>query len=178
MIALGDEELHRFDAYGGFLIKKLFIEGDPSVDLRDKVELEYLRIKDAGTMCIPLEETEMHNGAATPGIKPDEEKEYLSKLIEEMNERFGTDFTDGDKIIKSLLRTRSWKTTTSLPRPATILMADMKAVFGEVMLQALMAITMESQDMAEAFSKNEKGYTEFLNDNLLPYVYRKCNTGE
>ena len=46
------------------------------------------------------------------------------------------------------------------------------------MLQALMAITMESQDMAEAFSKNEKGYTEFLNDNLLPYVYRKCNTGE
>ena len=177
MIALGDEELHRFDAYGGFLIKKLFIEGDPSVDLRDKVELEYLRIKDAGTMCIPLEETEMHNGAATPGIKPDEEKEYLSKLIEEMNERFGTDFTDGDKIIKACAD-KIMEDDDFVAKARNNSMADMKAVFGEVMLQALMAITMESQDMAEAFSKNEKGYTEFLNDNLLPYVYRKCNTGE
>lgn len=57
-------------------------------------------------------------------------------------------------------------------------MADMKAVFGDVMLQVLMTITMESQNMAEAFGKNEKGYADFLNDNLLPYVYRKCNTGE
>ena len=177
MIALGDEDLHRFDAYAGFLIKKLYIPTSDSVDLRGKVELEYLRVEDRGTMSIPLDSSVLHNGAATPGIKPEEEKELLSELVHEMNDRFGTDFTEADKILKACTD-KIMEDDEFVAQARNNSMTDMKAIFGEVMLRALMSITMESQDMAEEYSKHEKAYTEFLNDNLLPYVYRKCNEEE
>ena len=29
-------------------------------------------------------------------------------------------------------------------------------------------------EMADAIAKNPEGYEEFLRENLLPYVYKKC----
>ncbi len=53
---LGDEELHRLFVYAGFLVKKLFVATEGMSDLRDQVELEYLRIEDAGTQHIVLQD--------------------------------------------------------------------------------------------------------------------------
>lgn len=57
-------------------------------------------------------------------------------------------------------------------------MSDVAAVFGQAMMGALAAILAESNEMAEAFSKNEGAYMGFLNESLLPYVYRRANTDE
>lgn len=56
MMSLGDEELHRLFVYAGFLVKKLFVATEGMSDLRDQVELEYLRIEDAGTQHIVLQD--------------------------------------------------------------------------------------------------------------------------
>ncbi len=101
MISLGDADLHRFFVYSGFLVKKLFLDTGSTPDLRDKVELEYLRIEDKGTHAIKLESTELHNGGANAGVSKEEEEERLSVLIDHLNEAFGAEWTEADKIIKA-----------------------------------------------------------------------------
>lgn len=177
MIKLGDEDLHCFFCYAGFLIKKLYIDTDQFENLRDKVELEYLRIEDKGTRSISLEAAKLHNGAANAGVKRDEEKEFLSDLVARMNELFGTDWTEADKIFHACVD-KVLEDGKFVAQARSNSMGDVAAVFGNVMMSALTAILTESQEMAEAFSKDEKAYTQFLNENLLPYVYRKANSGK
>ena len=177
MVQLGDEDLHRFFCYGGLLIKKLFSDRDPIEDLHGKVELEYLRIEDKGTRSISLESEKLHNGAANAGVKRDEEKELLSELVRRMNELFGTDWEEADKIFKACTD-KILEDDKFVAQCRSNPMSDVAAVFGQAMMGALAAILAESNEMAEAFSKNEGAYMGFLSESLLPYVYRRANADE
>ena len=57
----------------------------------------------------------------------------------------------------------------------TNLMNDLKAVFGRVMMDALLSILSDSQDMANTFNKSPDLFVSFMNDNMLPFVYRQIN---
>jgi helicase, type I site-specific restriction-modification system restriction subunit len=57
-------------------------------------------------------------------------------------------------------------------------MGDLRAIFGDVMMQALAAILSDSTDMYEKFNESPDAYMRVMNDDLLPYVYRKCNEEE
>lgn len=174
MIKLEDVELHKYFCYASLLIKKLYSNTDPRENLHGKVELEYLRIEDKGTRSISLEAKKLHNGAANAGVKRPEEKEYLSILVQRMNELFGTDWNDADKIfhacVDKVLADRQF-----VAQARNNSMNDVAAVFGDALMNALTSILTESQEMASAFMKNQKAYMQFLNESLLPYVYRKAN---
>lgn len=173
MLKFGDEALHKFFVYAGLLVKKLYIETSEDVRLRDKVEIEYLRVEDKGTRSIALESEKLHNGAAIPGVRPPEEKEFLSELVRQMNERFGTDWQDADKLIKAvgdkIMEDKDFVITAQNNS-----MSEVESVFMDAYTKALIAILSEGGEMAEAIAKNPVGYEEFLRENLLPYVYRKC----
>ncbi|WP_165246964.1 type I restriction endonuclease subunit R [Adlercreutzia sp. ZJ141] len=176
MIALSDEDMHRFFVFGGHLMKKLYLDTGGSVDLRDKVEMEYLRIENKGTKSIELEATTLHNSNATPSVH-DEEKEYLSKLVDQMNERFGTNWQDADKIIRACAD-KIMEDSSFVAKARSNAMSDLAAVFTTAMTDALFALLAEGGEMAEAFSRDPNGYRTFLNENLLPFVYRKCNENQ
>lgn len=174
MISLGDEDLHRLFVYGGFLVKKLFLETGSTPDLRDKVELEYLRIEDKGTRSIELESADLHNGGANAGVTKEEEDEHLSILIAHLNEAFGTDWEDGDRIIRATAD-KVCENEDFVEKARTNSMNDLKAIFPAVMMDALISIMSDSQDMAEKFNENPDAYMRILNSDLLPLVYRRCN---
>ena len=177
MISLGDEELHGLFVYGGFLVKKLFLDTGSTPDLRDKVELEYLRIEDKGTQAIKLESTELHNGGANAGVSKEEEEERLSVLIDHPNEAFGAEWTEADKIIKACAD-KICEDDDFVQKARTNSMGDLRAIFGDVMMKALAAILGDSQDMYETFSENPDAYMRIMNNDLLPIVYRRCNSDE
>ncbi len=177
MISLGDKDLHRLFVYAGFLVKKLFLKTASMPDLRDKVELEYLRIEDKGTQHIKLQSEELHNGGANAGITKDEEEEHLSVLIEHLNEAFGAQWTDADKIIKACAD-KICEDEEFVAKARTNSMGDLRAIFGDVMLSALAAILSDSQDMYEKFNENPDAYLNVMNNDLLPIVYRRCNADE
>lgn len=177
MISLGDEELHGLFVYGGFLVKKLFLDTGSTPDLRDKVELEYLRIEDKGTQAIKLESTELHNGGANAGVSKEEEEERLSVLIDHLNEAFGAEWTEADKIIKACAD-KICEDDDFVQKARTNSMGDLRAIFGDVMMKALAAILGDSQDMYETFSENPDAYMRIMNNDLLPIVYRRCNSDE
>ncbi len=174
MLKFGDESLHQFFVYAGLLVKKLFIETSDDVRLRDKVDIEYLRVEDKGTRSISLESEKLHNGAAIPGIRPPEEKEFLSELVRQMNERFGTDWQDADKLIKAvgdkIMEDDDFVTTAQNNS-----INEVESIFMDAYTSALIAIISEGGEMADAIAKNPEGYEEFLRENLLPYVYKRCH---
>lgn len=174
MVRLGDEDLHRLFVYGGFLVKKLFLETGDTPDLRDKVELEYLRIEDKGTQAIKLQSEQLHNGGANAGIAKEEEEERLSVLIEQLNEVFGTEWEDADRIIKACAD-KICEDEDFVAKARTNTMGDLRAIFGGVMMDALAAILSDSQDMFEKFSENPDAFMRVMDDELLPIVYRRCN---
>ena len=177
MVQLGDEELHRQFVYSGFLVKKLFLETAETPDLRDKVELEYLRIEDKGTQAIKLESEKLHNGGANAGVAKEEEEELLSVLVERLNSEFGAQWEDADKVIKACAD-KICEDEDFVQKARTNSMGDLRAIFGDVMMQALAAIHSDSTDMYEKFNENPDAYMRVMNDDLLPYVYRKCNEEE
>jgi len=177
MVALGDRELHELFVYGGMLVKKLFLDTGDTPDLRDKVELEYLRIEDKGTQAIKLESTELHNGGANAGVAKEEEEELLSVLIEHLNDAFGTRWEDADKIIKACAD-KICEDEDFVAKARTNSMGDLKAIFGGVMMDALAAILSDSADMYERFSENPDAFMRVMDNDLLPIVYRRCNEGD
>ena len=177
MISLGDAELHEFFVYGGFLVKKLFIPTGSTPDLRDKVELEYLRIKDMGTKSIKLESEQLHNGGANAGVSKEEEEERLSVLIDRLNEAFGAEWTEADRIIKACAD-KICEDDDFVQKARTNSMSDLRAIFADVMMKALLAIFADSQDMYEKFNENPDAYMRIMNNDLLPIVYRRCNEDE
>lgn len=177
MVRLGDEDLHRLFVYGGFLVKKLFLETGDTPDLRDKVELEYLRIEDKGTHAIKLQSEQLHNGGANAGIAKEEEEERLSVLIEHLNEVFGTEWEDADKIIKACAD-KICEDEDFVAKARTNTMGDLRAIFGDVMMKALAAILSDSADMYEKFNENPDAYMRIMDNDLLPIVYRRCNSDE
>ena len=175
MISLGDKDLHRLFVYGGFLVKKLFLDTGSTPDLRDKVELEYLRIEDKGTQAIKLESEQLHNGGANAGVAKEEDEQLLSVLIDHLNETFGTEWEDADKII-SACADKICEDEGFVAKARTNSMGDLRAIFGDVMMQALAAILSDSQDMFEKFNEKPDDYMRIMNNDLLPIVYRRCNS--
>ncbi|MFW6030686.1 MAG: type I restriction endonuclease subunit R, partial [Halanaerobiales bacterium] len=94
-----DADLHKLNIYLRFLLKRIDIEKPGKVDISDKVILEYFDIEENQKQKINLvsEETDLSIRVDGGGYHT-EEKEYLSVIIERLNERFQTDFADSAKV--------------------------------------------------------------------------------
>lgn len=96
-----DVDLHKRFIYLSSLLKKLPKTSEDPVYISDDVALEYYRNEKAFEGSISLESTggeylypTQHGG----GSRVEEEKERLSSIIDRINDRFGTDFTEADKL--------------------------------------------------------------------------------
>lgn len=97
-----DVELHKLHLYLTYLLKKLPKEKGSTLHLADEIALEYYTAKKTFDGSVPLS-SDTENVPVTParfagtGIK-DGETEYLSTIIDRLNQRFGTEFTKSDQL--------------------------------------------------------------------------------
>lgn len=97
---LFDKEIHKFSVFSKFLYMQLPKGGKDRVDVDDKVLLEYYRLEKDFEGGIELEATE-------EGFKPitgeagrrEKKKDPLTIIIDKINERYGTSFTEMDKVL-------------------------------------------------------------------------------
>lgn len=99
-----DKELHKFSLYAKFLNKVLPKGKVNTVDIEDKILLEYYRIEKDFEGSIELEDTEGGIVAPIKGEtgRKEEHKDNLTHIIERINEAFGTQFTQMDKVISQI----------------------------------------------------------------------------
>lgn len=97
---LFDKNIHKFSVYAKFLYIQLPKNGNEKVNLNDKVLLEYYRLEKDFEGSINLSSVE-------EGFKPitgeagrkEKKKDLLTDIIKKINERFGTTFTEMDKVL-------------------------------------------------------------------------------
>ena len=102
IIPYGDSDLERLASFGRLLLPSLLPDrGEGAVHLDDEVSLEYYRLErvSSGAITLTDERGGYVSGPTVVGTgDPEEDKAPLSEIIDRLNERFGTDFTDEDRL--------------------------------------------------------------------------------
>jgi type I restriction enzyme R subunit len=105
-----DGDLEKLYVFAKLLWRLLPVNRDPlPVEVQQNIDLDAFRLRNPGTTKIQLKQGTEELEPMTPkdegGSKP-EEIEPLSQIIHELNERFGTDFTEQDKVFIQQLEHR------------------------------------------------------------------------
>lgn len=103
IIPYADPDLEMLYSYGRFLLPHLPSALDhDAVKLGDEVGLQYYRLQRVFSGAIELKEDAGEYGVKSPtevgSRKAKDEKAPLSEIIELLNERFGTNFTEEDRL--------------------------------------------------------------------------------
>ena len=109
IIPYGDAELERLSSFGRLLLPSLLPARAEAIDLGDEVSLEFYRLERVSSGAILLKDPEPYvvSPSAVGTGNPEEEKAPLSEIIERLNERFGTEFTDEDRLFFEQVRERA-----------------------------------------------------------------------
>lgn len=100
-----DIELHKLYVHLSYLLRKLPKEVSERLQLADDIALEYYRNTKVFEGHIGLEEkgqVDLNPQQHAGGTAPDEETERLSIILNQFNERFGTEFSQVDKIMEEM----------------------------------------------------------------------------
>ena len=173
-----DVELEKFYAYSRLLLKKL-----PGPDrgeryhLGDEVALQYYRLqkmaegkiqlqKDSGMAIDPISEA---------GTRKDKD-EYarLSEIIKILNDRFGTDFTEADKLFFDQIEEEMLLDEKLGVQAKTNTIDNFKYGFEDVFIAKLVDRMDQNQDI---FNKimDDKAFATVVKDYLLKKVYDRLN---
>lgn len=107
IINLGDEKLHKFHAYAKCLLRKLPKDDtERTPDIGSDVMLQYYRVQKVseGAIVLAQEDGVLKQRTSGGGLPLEDEKEVLSAIIQSLNERLGTNFTEMDKVLEQFVQ--------------------------------------------------------------------------
>ena len=178
-----DIKLHKLHLYLSFLLKKLPKRmQDKDINIFDEVALEYYKnekIFEGNLSLQPEGETKPLTPVKYAGTgKKKEEKERLSTIIELLNERFGTDFTEADRLSLEQIK-EDFAANKELVEKAKV---NTKEDFRFAFNKAFMNIVINRMEQNQTFFRKILDDEEFKNvlmGYLLPETYEKLkNTVE
>ncbi|MDF2877166.1 MAG: type restriction-modification system restriction subunit [Anaerocolumna sp.] len=172
IVRLDDKGMHKFFAYSKFLLRKLPREKFGTVDLNDEVNLQYYRLQKIFEGSISLEKGEplpntLHAGKAGKDV----EKSPLSELIEKLNERFGTEFGDMDKVLEQFVADME-KNEQLRTQAQNNSKEHFKFPFNDAFMDIVVDRMMQNKEFCEKILDDEK-FGNTVKDLMVDYVYTK-----
>lgn len=167
-----DRDMHKFSVYAKMLYKVLPKEKGPFITLDDKILMEYYRLEKEFDGSISLEGSEGGLG----GIKGEagarvKKSNSLAEIIAAINEKFGTEFTEMDKVLEQI---------------QADFLADEKLVsFAKSNDEAMFGLKFEQEFenfAAKRYEQNDEFFVKMFSDSgvmktvmemLKPLIYRK-----
>ena len=110
IIPYADPELEMLYSYGRFLLPHLPTGQDGQVRLSDEVGMSYYRLERVFSGAIDLHDGDPDGVKSPTDVgtgKAKDEKAPLSEIIEVLNERFGTGFTNEDRLFFEQIKERA-----------------------------------------------------------------------
>jgi type I restriction enzyme R subunit len=110
IVPYADPEMEMLYSYGRFLVPHLPIEREPAIKLTDEVGLQYYRLERVSSGAIRLHEGEAFGVRSPTDVgtgKAKDEKAPLSEIISVLNDRFGTEFTEEDRLFFEQIKERA-----------------------------------------------------------------------
>ncbi|MGF6148853.1 Type-1 restriction enzyme R protein [Kingella potus] len=173
-----DSEWEKLYSYLRFLLPKLPHGSDTRrVQIDDDVALEYYRLEKISDGSIGLKEGEAQplRGATAVGTgKPDEEVP-LSSLVEKLNERFGTAFTQADQLFFDQIR----ETAAGNEQLVQAAQANNESNFAAVFKRQLEGLFIERMEgNEEIFTRlmDDQAFHRMAADYLAGEVYRRIRS--
>ena len=145
IIPYGDSELEQLSSFGRYLIPHLRPERDgDAIHLNDNVELGYYRLQrvSSGAISIGDEAGIYVTSPTSVGTgEPEEDRAPLSEIIDRLNSRFGTDFTDEDRLFFEQVKERAVHNErirqTALANPLDKFSLGIREMVGKLMLERM-----------------------------------------
>ncbi len=173
-----DIELEKFYAYSRFLLKKLPKRGaDGRYKLSDEISMEYYRLekikegninlqKDSGITIKPISEA---------GTKKDKDEfGRLSEIIKLLNDRFGTDFTEADRLFFDQIEEEMILDEKLGVQAKSNTIDNFKYGFEDIFLNKLVDRMDQNQDIFNKIME-DKPFAKVVKDYLIRRVYKKLN---
>lgn len=176
-----DEGLERLYAFLRNLSPKLPRPGDGSkFTLDDDVTLKFFRLSQVNDGTIDLTQGEASPLKGPIDVGTAREKDVavaLSSLVEKLNERFGTDFTEADQLFFDQVRATAERDEKVVEAAKANNEANFAAYFGRV-LDDLFIQRMEGND--EIFNRvmSDKQFRTAAQDQLAREIYERIRKGE
>lgn len=157
IVPYADADLEMLYSYGRFLLPHLQIGRSDAVKLADEVGLQYYRLERVFSGAINLRDGEIDGVKSPTDIgtkKSKDEKASLSEIIQVLNERFGTEFTDEDRLFFEQIKEKATKhpniISTALANPLDKFELGIRKLIEELMIQRM--------------GENDKIVTRYMDD--------------
>ncbi|TYA69981.1 type I restriction endonuclease subunit R [Seonamhaeicola marinus] len=173
-----DVDLEKLFTYSRFLLKKLPRKNQRDrFKLGDEVSLEYYRLQKITEQNLVLE-SQGEYGLDTiteSGIRVSkEEKEALSEIISVLNTKFGTEFTEADKLFFDQIEEELVADDRLTEQAQNNTLDNFKFGFEDAFMDKLIGRMEQNQDI---FSKmmDDKDFGKIVRNYMLKKVYKRLN---
>ena len=145
IVPYADPELEMLYSYGRFLLPHLPLDRDTSiVKVGDEVALQYYRLERVFSGAIMVREGEAQYIKSPTEVgtgKAKDEKAPLSEIIEVLNERFGTQFTEEDRFFFQQIKEKACNTEqvvrTALANPLDKFELGIRKLIEDLMIERM-----------------------------------------
>lgn len=173
-----EPEFEKFYAYAKLLLTKLPKRDlAESMKLTDEVAMEYYRlqkIKDGSIDLITGEEGEL-DGLTEAGIKrAKEEKAALSEIIDVLNDRFGTEFEEADRLFFAQIEAELTGDATLQIQAKVNQLDTFKYAFEAMFIDKLIERMDQNQEIFEKILENQS-FGGLVKELMMKKVYARLN---
>lgn len=179
IMPFSDVELEKLYTYGRFLLKKLPRKSqNDRFKLGDEVSLEYYRLQRIGEQQLLMESEGEYQleGISGAGIRlaNKEEQEALSEIINLLNKKFGTEFSEADKLFFDQIEAELVADDKLSEQARNNSMDNFKFGFEDAFMDKLIGRMEQNQDI---FSKmmDDKDFGMLVKDYMLKKVFKRLN---
>jgi type I restriction enzyme R subunit len=178
IIRMYDKELHKEHIFATYLEKLLPRATEASIDLEDKVKLEFYKLEQTYKGEIVLEPNiyALEHTEPKPDDRPLTEDEHLEEIIRRINERYKGKFTDGDRVMMETICKEAYYGESSKNLERYVKNNDFemftKSIFPEIFKEIAQECYMGS---VESFTKlfEDKEFYRLMMEEVGKEVYRK-----
>ena len=176
-----DVDLEKLYSYGRFLLNKLpKSDYTERLKLDNEVALEYYRLQKIGEGDLVLQVQGEHGIDPTKeaGIsRPKDEKDRLSNILTVLNDKYGTEFTDADRLYFEQLEQALFENDELKQRALSNPIENFKYAFEEVFIQTLIDRMDGNQEIFDKIMENNEFKTD-VKSWLTKKIFNRFNSAK
>lgn len=173
-----DVELEKLYAFGRFLLNKLpKSDYTERLKLDNEVALEYYRLQKVaeGDLVLQVQGQFGLDPTTEAGIgRPKEEKDKLSNIINVLNDKYGTEFTDADRLYFEQIEQALYQNEELKLRAQSNPIENFKYAFEEVFIQTLIDRMKDNEEIFDKIMENND-FKNDVKDMLTKKIYERFN---
>lgn len=171
VVRMMDKDIQEKYIYCKYLNQVLPKEHSAMVKLDDKIELEYYKLEKSfeGPIYLVKEEGELYSATGNIGKSSEEDEENLSTIVDRINEKYHTKFTNMDKVMEQI--TQDFVDDDRMVQFAkNNNPEDFKKVYDEEFKKKAFKRYQQNSEMFEKMM-SEEGYMEDFMKSMFKYIY-------